>query len=293
MSRGITVRHPPAARASGLDADHVTRQRAIAGFAVPRRRLRSRLGTAFLLPHRLNGTRQADGNVAGHHPRSSSRRIPGTHERRSGRRSHDEVGGLLLHRPGGSYLAMSARDLMPFVRLHLRDHATLREPQLASVPDFGGGVRNWGLGWMLYATGAGHTGVSKGQKAYLRLDRERAVVVLTNSANADALAHEIFSATLSGIDPLPAPPTRRRPIDDWMCGTYRTNFQDTTLAVEGGRAFLTHRPHNGSAERRVEVTRLGDDTIITTEPPYQVLSLIRSGNTAKFLHNGAAAGRIA
>ncbi|MFD5828953.1 serine hydrolase domain-containing protein [Lentzea sp. NPDC060358] len=189
--------------------------------------------------------------------------------------------------PSGSHLAMSARDLMAFVRLQLRDHAALREPQLGSVPDFGGGIRDWGLGWMLYDGGiAGHTGVSRGQKAFLRLDpaNAKAVAMLTNSTNAEPLAHEVFSATLGPIAPPPVPSADRRPVDDWMCGTYRTNYQDTTLTTEHDRAYLTHRPHNGAPQRRTEVTRLGDDTIITTEPPHQVLSL---------LHNGAAAGRVA
>src|SRR5262245_2607768 len=66
--------------------------------------------------------------------------------------------------PSGSHLAMSARDLLAFVRLHLTDHtlAALRDPQLDSAPDFGGGILRWGLGWMLYGDGVvGHTGVSK------------------------------------------------------------------------------------------------------------------------------------
>ncbi|HUQ60161.1 MAG TPA: serine hydrolase, partial [Lentzea sp.] len=151
---------------------------------------------------------------------------------------------------------------------------------------------------MLYGNGiAGHTGVSKGQKAFLRVDPSAgvAVAVLTNSTNAEPLAHEIFSATLGEIGPLPFPPAERRPVEDWMCGTYRTTLYDTTLSTEGSRAFLTYRPRNGKPGRRVEVTRLGDDTIITTEPAHQVLSLVRSdeGGRADFLHNGAAAWRIA
>ncbi|HEX7305864.1 serine hydrolase domain-containing protein [Lentzea sp.] len=197
--------------------------------------------------------------------------------------------------PSGSHLAMSAHDLMKFVRLQLANYAALREPQLDSVPDFGGGVRRWGLGWMLYAGGmAGHTGVSKGQKAFLRVDpsRDTAVVVLTNGSNADPLAHEIVSDVLGGIDPLPIPPTDRHPVDDWMCGTYRSTLHDITLATEDDRAFLIHRPRDGSPERRVEVTRRSHDTIITTEPPHQVFSLVGSGERADFLHNGAAAARV-
>ncbi|HWS31579.1 MAG TPA: serine hydrolase domain-containing protein [Actinoplanes sp.] len=44
--------------------------------------------------------------------------------------------------PSGSHFAISARELLQFVRLHLTDPAlaTLREPWVTAVPDFGGGV---------------------------------------------------------------------------------------------------------------------------------------------------------
>ncbi|GLY06692.1 serine hydrolase domain-containing protein [Actinoplanes sp. NBRC 101535] len=73
--------------------------------------------------------------------------------------------------PSGSHFAISARELLEFVRLHLTDPAlaVLREPQLPAVPNFGLGAVGWGLGWMLHGDGVvGHTGVSKGQKAFLR-----------------------------------------------------------------------------------------------------------------------------
>ncbi|MEO6090450.1 MAG: serine hydrolase domain-containing protein [Umezawaea sp.] len=218
--------------------------------------------------------------------------------------------------PSGSHLAMSARDLMEFVRLHLTDQAlaVLREPQLESVPDFGGGILGWGLGWMLYRDGVvGHTGVSKGQRAFLRVAPSAgvAVAVLTNSAGGEPLAHEVFSAVLgdlAGVEtaPLPVPPATPASIDvDHMCGTYRTTLYDTTLAVENDRAFLIRCPRNELAESfigksgdRVEVVRLGDSAIITAEPKFdghQVLSLVGSDEQgrARFLHNGAAAYRIA
>jgi CubicO group peptidase (beta-lactamase class C family) len=208
--------------------------------------------------------------------------------------------------PSGSHLAMSARDLLEFVRLHLTDQplAALREPQLDSVPDFGDGVTGWGLGWMLYPGGViGHTGVSKGQKAFLRVvpSAGLAVAVLTNSTNGEPLAHEIFSAAGIESDPPPAPPSNPDPVDDWMCGTYRNTLYDITLTIEDDRAFLIYRPRNelaasflGKPENRVEVVRLGGSTIITTDGR-QVHSLVGSDENgrANFLHNGAAAWRIA
>ncbi|MFF4592123.1 serine hydrolase domain-containing protein [Amycolatopsis sp. NPDC001319] len=213
--------------------------------------------------------------------------------------------------PSGSHLALSARDLLEFVRLHLTDEtlSPLREPQLDSVPDFGGGIVGWGLGWMLHRDGVlGHTGVSKGQKAFVRVAPSAgvAVAVLTNSSGGEPMAYEIFSAVLrdlAGVEttPLPVPPANPAPIDpDRMGGTYRTTAYDITLAVENGRAFLTHRPRSSSAgtpRNRAEVVRLGDRAIITVEPEsgvHQVLSLVGSDEygRARFLHNGAAAYRI-
>lgn len=103
--------------------------------------------------------------------------------------------------PSGSHCAMSARELLEFARLHLDDPklAVLRETQVESVPDLGIGVVGWGLGWMLHRDGVvGHTGVSKGQKAFLRVapDKRVAVAVLTNSVRSEPLAHRIFSELL-------------------------------------------------------------------------------------------------
>jgi CubicO group peptidase (beta-lactamase class C family) len=218
--------------------------------------------------------------------------------------------------PSGSHFAISARELLEFVRLHLTDHtlAPLREPQVEAVPDFGGGVLGWGLGWMLYRDGVvGHTGVSKGQKAFLRVVPAAgvAVAVLTNSTGGEPLAHEILDATLgelAGVEtaPLPVPPVDPGPIDaDRVCGTYRSTLYDITLTSEHDRAFLDYHPRNATAESflraledRIEVVRLNDTSVITAEPKpdgHRVFSLVGSDEhgRARFLHDGAAAYRIA
>ncbi|MGW6449386.1 serine hydrolase domain-containing protein [Lentzea sp. NPDC055074] len=208
--------------------------------------------------------------------------------------------------PGASDFAMNARDLLEFVRLHLDDPelAVLRETQVEAVPDFGGGVTGWGLGWMLYPDGVvGHTGVAKGHKAYLRVvpASGTAVAVLTNSAHSEPLAHEIFTGLLKEVA-TKAPPTPAEnpgPIDAArMCGTYRTQLYDITLAVEGGRAVLIYQPRTeiGRA-KRVEVVRHGETSVIAVEPSdggYQVFSLVGRDERgrARFLHNGAAACRV-
>lgn len=62
---------------------------------------------------------------------------------------------------------------------------------------------------ILHRAAVRHTGVSKGQKAFLRVvpSAGLAVAVLTNSTNGVPLAHDIFNAT--GIE-TPPPPTRNR-----------------------------------------------------------------------------------
>lgn len=207
--------------------------------------------------------------------------------------------------PSGSHFAISARELLEFVRLHLTDPslAALREPQVPSVPDFGSGVTGWGLGWMLHRDGViGHTGVSKGQKAFLRVVPSAgvAVAVLTNSTSGPPLAYEIFSAALQDLagvatTPLPVPPPNPAPIDAgrW-CGTYRSTLYDTTLTSVDGRAFLAFSPRTDrGAETRVEVVRLSETAIITTGT-HEVFSFVGadSDGRARYLHNGAAAHRI-
>ncbi|MEV6240418.1 serine hydrolase domain-containing protein [Lentzea sp. NPDC051838] len=200
--------------------------------------------------------------------------------------------------PSGSHFATSARDLLTFVHHHLTDPAlaALREPQLTEIPEFGDGIRGYGLAWMIYGHGhLGHTGISKGQKAFLRVipDENLAVAVLTNSVNGEPLAREVFAAHGIDMHEPPAPPHNPAPIDDWMHGTYRNPLFDITLDAE----HLTYRPRTGFAESlrkpRAEVVRHSERTIITSSN--EVMSLIGSDEhgRAKYLHNGAAAYRIA
>ncbi|HUQ59179.1 serine hydrolase domain-containing protein [Lentzea sp.] len=212
--------------------------------------------------------------------------------------------------PGGSQLAMSARDLLEFARLHLTGYAALREPQVTPPPNLG--VAAWGLGWMIYGNGVvGHTGTTVGQKAFLRVVPSAgvAVAVLTNSLGGPALAHEVFSHTLrdlAGIEtpPRPTPPADPQPVEDWMCGTYRGTRVDYVLSTEGDRAFLTYVPRNAlgaqflGGHSRDEVVRFDDTSIITREPElgtHHVYTFVDRDpeGRAKFLHNSNACYRIA
>ncbi|MDX8028860.1 serine hydrolase domain-containing protein [Lentzea sp. BCCO 10_0856] len=213
--------------------------------------------------------------------------------------------------PGGAQLAMSARDLLTFVRLHLTDEfAVLREPQVTVPPNLG--VPRWGLGWMLLGDGVvGHTGTTLGQKAFLRVVPEAgvAVAVLTNSLGGPGLAHEVFTHTLrelAGVETPPrvTPPANPAPLDDTMFGTYRGTKVDYVLTNEDGRAFLSYVPRDAlgaefiGEHRRDEVVRLDDTSIITLEPDFgthYVATFVGrdSEGRPKWLHNTNACYRIA
>ncbi|GGN18613.1 serine hydrolase [Lentzea pudingi] len=204
--------------------------------------------------------------------------------------------------PGASDIAMNARELLEFVRLHLDDPklAVLREVQVENVPDFGGGVVGWGLGWMLYRDGVvGHTGVAKGHKAYLRVVPESgtAVAVLTDCANSEMLAYEVFTGLLKDVttEAPPTPAENPGSIDAArMCGTYRNQWYDITLEEEA----LIYQPRTDlGQQKRVEVVRHGDSSVITVEPTnggHQVFSLVGEDEEgrARFLHNGSVAYRV-
>ncbi|MDX3657403.1 serine hydrolase [Streptomyces sp. ID05-26A] len=204
--------------------------------------------------------------------------------------------------PGASDIAMNARELLEFVKLHLDDPAlaVLREVQVDAVPDFGGGVVGWGLGWMLYRDDVvGHTGVARGHRAYLRVVPESgtAVAVLTDCANSELLAHKVFTDLLTDVttEAPPTPAENSGPIDAArMCGTYRTQFYDITLDEE----TLIYQPRTDLGQKkRVEVVRHGDSSVITVEPTsdgHQVFSLVGEDEEgrARFLHNGSVAYRV-
>jgi CubicO group peptidase (beta-lactamase class C family) len=207
--------------------------------------------------------------------------------------------------PTGAQLAMSARDLLTFVRLHLTGFAELREPQVTVPPNLGAPA--WGLGWMLYGDGVvGHTGTTIGQKAYLRVVPSRgvAVAVLTNGLGGAPLAHEVITHTLrdlAGVETPPrlTPPANPVPVEDWMCGTYRGTKIDYVLSLDGDRAFIDYTYRDGTtAHPRTEIVRLDDTSVITLEPDFgthYVATFVGrdSEGRAKFLHNINALTRIA
>lgn len=211
--------------------------------------------------------------------------------------------------PAGSLLAMRARSLLEFARMHLSDPSVnpMRHSQVAR-PDLGLPRAHCGLGWMLldYPGGPviGHDGVTLGQFAFLRVVPEAgvAVALLTNGGDVIPVYHTVFShllAELAGVElpALPVPPADPEPVDATrVSGTYRTSMAELELSVDTeGRAWLRTEARTEQAKlvqpepTVLEVARLQDDVLIALEPRegmHQVIGLLGSNprGQANFLH---------
>ncbi|WP_086667638.1 serine hydrolase domain-containing protein [Lentzea kentuckyensis] len=182
--------------------------------------------------------------------------------------------------PAGSVLAMSARDLLAFVRMHLdtTEFDAMRETQVVQ-PDFGFGGRQ-GLGWILQdydngLTGVGHAGQTPGFRAYLWVIPESglAVAVLTNGGTAFPVARAVRAKVLGELANVtlrqpPEPPAVPVPIDvDKVAGVYRAQRADIHVAAgEGGRVRMRAAARDGDAPDVVEeYVGFRDDALIAVE----------------------------
>jgi CubicO group peptidase (beta-lactamase class C family) len=183
--------------------------------------------------------------------------------------------------PAGSVLAMSARDLLEFVRMHLdtTEFDAMRETQVA-LPDFGFGGRQ-GLGWVLHdydngLTGLGHAGQTPGFQAYLRVipDSGLAVAVLTNGGAAVSVVRAVHEKVLGGLANItlrkpPMPPAVPVPVEaDEVAGVYRTRRADLHVtAGEQGRVRVRARLRDVDDAPTVteEYTGFRDDALIAVE----------------------------
>lgn len=184
--------------------------------------------------------------------------------------------------PAGALLAMSARDLLGFVRHHLstdkydamrQPHVEVREPGLIDG--------HWGLGWSLPDYGGsvvlGHSGNTMGQRAFLRVvpDSGVAVALLTNGGDVYPMFSRVFDhlmQELAGLrqPEIPMPPTNPQPVDPGRAaGTYRCSLGDWVVRVESdGRAWLRVKWKSPSSEQtdELELVALNDDALITLVP---------------------------
>lgn len=230
--------------------------------------------------------------------------------------------------PAGSMLAMSARDLLEFARLHLvggtgpGGDAVLAEGSVRAMqrtevelPDVAQGT-GWGLGWELWALPGGlvvgHDGSTIGQSAFLRMvpGRDVAVVVLTNGGAARTVFDEVAGRALrelAGVD-LPAPPTpgpAPGPVPDprRYVGRYASIVSETVVDLdETGRLRLERTPVGVLAELDEPVFRTvlapwRGDSFVPVEPergghaPVAFLGDDGTGR-ATHLHTGRADRRV-
>ncbi|MFD7843827.1 serine hydrolase domain-containing protein [Nocardia sp. NPDC059764] len=227
--------------------------------------------------------------------------------------------------PAGARLAMSARDLLGFARLHLSGgrapDGTAVLPESAvrdmtrphiEVPDIGYGT-HWGLGWQLFdaATGLfGHDGSTLGQNAFLRIAPGSgvAIALLANGGSAFALYRDLVEDLLwehAGIrlPARPVPPARPEPVDAARVGgRYRSAMYEHAIDVDpDGRAWLSTKPLTTEAALvavpdRIEVLHLRPDALIAAHPirgRHTVYGLINGDGHAetRYLHTSRAMPR--
>jgi CubicO group peptidase (beta-lactamase class C family) len=229
--------------------------------------------------------------------------------------------------PAGSMLAMSARDLLAFARMHLdggraADGTQVLAPgsvpamqeQQVRLPDLRIMGDGWGLGWELFDTpGAavvGHDGNTIGQASFLRLvpGRDVAVALLTNGGNPYGLAHAVVGHALRELAdvelrPMPVPPANPPAVDATRYeGTYSSRVADVTISRDDdGRVWAELRPKDLAAElgeqaQRSELVGLGEATLISVQGqqglhiPYAFVGDDGAGH-ARYLHIGRAMRR--
>jgi hypothetical protein len=230
--------------------------------------------------------------------------------------------------PAGSMLAMSARDLVTFARMHMNggagpDGASLlsaastaaMQQRQVELPPLGLMGDAWGLGWEIYdwpgGTVIGHDGGTIGQSAMLRLvpSQDVAVALLANGGDPISLYPALFPhllAELAGVTtpPLPRPPAQRQPIDaERYVGTYSSEVVELTVSQDpDGRVWLEMTPKGVLAEigeqpERIELVRLTGDTLVPAQArngmhaPYNFVGDDGSGH-ALYIHSGRATRRV-
>ncbi|GAA1332653.1 serine hydrolase domain-containing protein [Saccharothrix algeriensis] len=183
--------------------------------------------------------------------------------------------------PVGAMLAMSARELLGFVRHHLStpEYNAMRKLQV-EVPEPGLINGHWGLGWSMPDYGGpvvvGHSGYTMGQRAFVRVvpDAGVAVAMLTNGGDVYPVFTEVFGHLLhelAGVrqPELPSPPENPRPVDaNRVVGTYRSSAGDWVVRVDAdGRAWVrVSSSDEDEDEEELELVALNEDALITLVP---------------------------
>jgi CubicO group peptidase (beta-lactamase class C family) len=229
--------------------------------------------------------------------------------------------------PAGSMLAMRARDLVAFARMHLEDGvaadgtrvlaagtaARMHEREV-DLPDLGLMGTSWGLGFERFDTPdgviIGHDGSTIGQNAFLRMVPEAGLVValLTNGGDTvslyrDVVGHVLGELSGAALPALPVPPAEPRRIDAGrFVGTYSAQVFDLTVSQDDDqRIWIEQRPKGlfeelGERVERSELVHYRDDMLIPLQAdrgmhmPHAFLGDDGSGH-ALYLHLGRAVRR--
>ena len=229
--------------------------------------------------------------------------------------------------PAGSRLAMTARDLLAFGRMHLaggaagdgtrllsEESVSLMRAEQVRLPDIHQGT-GWGLGWELFerpgATVVGHDGSTIGQSARLRLlpSEGVAIAILANGGETHAVFAQIIDRMLlelAGLPPEPPlAPTGPAPQDATrFLGRYESSTAITTVSrTDDGRVWLDREPRGVVAELgdqpfRTELLGWHEDVLLPVEAEggiRQPVAFLGDDGTgrASHLHTGRADRRTA
>ncbi|MEU0571670.1 serine hydrolase domain-containing protein [Nonomuraea sp. NPDC005983] len=229
--------------------------------------------------------------------------------------------------PAGSMLAMRARDLLAFARMHLaggrgpdgravlsqESVRAMRQPQVTQ-PDLDQGT-GWGLGWELFHRPGraifGHDGNTIGQSAFLRVvpERDVALVILTNGGSPKPVFRELAGRVLgelAGVEPGEAPrPDPAAPLLDAAryAGTYLSSTSRTTVSQDPeGRLWLDRVPLGVTADLdeapyRTELVAWRGDSVLPAESERGVRAPLAflgddGQGRALYLHTGRADRRV-
>jgi CubicO group peptidase (beta-lactamase class C family) len=229
--------------------------------------------------------------------------------------------------PAGSMLAMRARDLLAFARMHLDDGragdgtqvlapgtSAQMQSSVVELPDLGLMGTSWGLGFERFDTPTGtltgHDGNTIGQAAFMRMvpGADLAVVLLTNggagfSMYHDIVGHVVAELTDVRLPSMPVPPADPPRIDaSRFAGTYSAEvFELSVSQDDDGRIWLEQVPKGifedlGGKVERNELVHYRDDMLIPLEGdrgmhmPHAFLGDDHAGH-ALYLHVGRAVRR--
>jgi len=230
--------------------------------------------------------------------------------------------------PAGSMLAMTARDLVTYGRMHLdggvaadgtrvlseQSVRAMQERQV-ELPELGVMGDAWGLGWEIFDWDGGpvigHDGGTIGQNAFLRMVPSAgvAVAVLTNGGQTvdafQAITSKVLKALADVTMPaLPALPETPVAVDvERILGTYSSSVSDSTVRVDDdGRIWLERTMKGifaelGPAPEPVELVGWSGDTLLPRERqhgmhmPHAFVGDDGSGR-ALYLHTGRADRRV-